>query len=237
MKILGIDTSGNTGSVAIVADGVVLGEYSMNNKKTHSQTLMVMIDELFKLTETSIRDMDAFAVSMGPGSFTGLRIGSTTAKGFGLALDKPLISVSTIKAMAYNYYGTAKRVCPIMDARRGQVYCGVYTFDDKGSNEILEPSAMAIEELVDILNKSDEEIIFLGDGVPVHKEKIDELILCKHEFAYGNNSLQRGASVALLGEEMYAQGIFENADEHSPVYLRVSQAERERQEKLGNITQ
>lgn len=234
MKILGVDTSGNTGSVAISMDGVILGEYTMNNKKTHSQTLMVMVDELCKLTETAISEIDAFAIAKGPGSFTGLRIGSATVKGFGLALNKPVVGVSTIEALAYNYYGSEKYICPIMDARRGQVYCGIYKFENDICEEILEPSAMSIEELIEIIGKEGYDVLFLGDGVPVHKEIITKSLGDNCAFAFGNNALQRGASVALLAERKYLAGEVETADEHAPIYLRVSQAERERIEKQGS---
>lgn len=233
MKILGIDTSGNTGSVAVCRDGVVLGEYTMNFKKTHSQTLMVMVDSLLKLIETDITEIDAIAISEGPGSFTGIRIGSATAKGFGLALNKPLINVSTLEAMAFNLRDVKCNICSIMDARRGQVYCGIYKFDKDKAQTILEPSAMAMEELADIINETKEEVIFLGDGVPVHKELIEAKVNVPFSFACGNNNLQRGSSVALLGEKLYKDGNCVTASEHSPVYLRVSQAERERAERLG----
>lgn len=235
MNILAMDTSGNTGTVAVLKDGVILGEYTINYKKTHSQTLMVMIDELLKMTESTIDEMDAFAVSKGPGSFTGLRMGSATAKGFGLATGKPVIGVSSIAAMAYNFYASNSLICPIMDARRGQVYTGLYSFEDGKFNELLEPSAMAIEELIDYImqnNKDNKAVIFLGDGVPVHKETINEKLSISHEFAYGNNNLQRASSLALLAGEMFEKGQYENAADHAPVYLRVSQAERERMEKL-----
>lgn len=233
MKILGIDTSGNTGTVAVVQDGIVLGEYTMNFKKTHSQTLMVMVDQLLKLVETDISEIDAFAISEGPGSFTGIRIGSATAKGFGLALNKPLINVPTLMAMAYNFEESSKLICPIMDARRGQVYCGIYRFDKGEIIEIMPQSAMAMEELINLINGKNGDVIFLGDGVPVHKDLIEAKLVNKYTFAAANNNLQRGSSVALLGEILYKNGESVSADEHAPIYLRVSQAERERAERLN----
>ena len=128
MRILGIESSSLVASVAIVTDDVVTAEYTVNLKKTHSQTLLPMIDQMMGLLEVELDTVDAIAVSGGPGSFTGLRIGSATGKGLGLALNKPLIHVPTMDAMAYNLYGANALICPIMDARRSQVYTGLYRF-------------------------------------------------------------------------------------------------------------
>ena len=114
MKILALDSSGLVASVAVVEDEKLLAEYTVNYKKTHSQTLLPMLDEIGKMIDLDLSTIDAIAVAAGPGSFTGLRIGSATAKGLGLALDKPLIAVPTVDALAYNLYGTDKLVCPIM---------------------------------------------------------------------------------------------------------------------------
>ena len=128
MRVLAIDSSGLTATVAIVEDDQTIAEYTTNYKKTHSQTLLPMIDEMVKMVDADLASIDAIAVSGGPGSFTGLRIGSATAKGLGLALDKPLIHVPTVEAMAYSMYGCEDIICPIMDARRKQVYTGLYSF-------------------------------------------------------------------------------------------------------------
>ena len=132
MRILALDSSGLVASVAVAeADGKeeqLIAEYTVNYKKTHSQTLLPMLDEVAKMTELDMESIDAIAVAAGPGSFTGLRIGSATAKGLGLALNKPLIAVPTLEGLAYNLCGTEAVVCPIMDARRGQVYTVIYEF-------------------------------------------------------------------------------------------------------------
>ena len=128
MKILGLDSSGLVASAAIVEDNTLLAEYTTNYKKTHSQTLLPMLAELQKMIELDMESIDAIAIAAGPGSFTGLRIGAATAKGLGLALDKPLVEVPTLEGLAYNLCGTDKLVCPLMDARRNQVYTGVYEF-------------------------------------------------------------------------------------------------------------
>ena len=133
MRILALDSSGLVASVAVVEDGAVddqvIAEYTVNYKKTHSQTLLPMLDEIVKMTELDLHTVDAIAVAGGPGSFTGLRIGSATAKGLGLALEKPLIHIPTLEGLACNLCGIADVVCPIMDARRQQVYTGIYYFE------------------------------------------------------------------------------------------------------------
>ena len=129
MLLAAIESSGLVASVAFMTEDKLIGEYTTNFKKTHSQTLLPMFDEVVRMTGIRLEDLDAIVVSGGPGSFTGLRIGAATAKGLGLALDKPLISVPTVDALAYNLYGTQQVICPIMDARRQQVYTGLYTFE------------------------------------------------------------------------------------------------------------
>ena len=147
MKILGIDSSGLVASVALVQDDIKVAEYTVNYKKTHSQTLMLMLDEIVKMTELDLEDIDAIAVAAGPGSFTGLRIGAATVKGLGMALDKPVISVPTCHGLAYNLWGTDGVVCPIMDARRNQVYTGIYEFSGEEMNCLMEQDAMDIKSL------------------------------------------------------------------------------------------
>ena len=117
MKVLGIDSSGMVASVAVVEDDILFAEYTVNYKKTHSQTLLSMLSEIGDMISLDLNSLDAIAVAAGPGSFTGLRIGSATAKGLGLALDKPIIPVPTVDGLAYDLWGTDKIVCPLMDAR------------------------------------------------------------------------------------------------------------------------
>ena len=240
MKILALDSSGLVASVALVEDDNMLGEYTVNYKKTHSQTLLPMLDEVAKMIDLDLNSIDAIAVAAGPGSFTGLRIGSATAKGLGLALDKPLIHIPTLEGLAYNLCGIADVVCPIMDARRGQVYAGIYEFDGQKLHILEDQMAVPIEELGEKLKKYLKEgrrVTFLGDGVPVHKAKITEEILPGEAvtFAPANMNRQRAASVGTLGMQYYKEGKIETAMEHEPDYLRVSQAERERKERLGNV--
>lgn len=236
MKILAIDSSGLVASVAVAEDDNLLGEYTMNYKKTHSQTLLPMLEQLASMIELDLHTVDAIAVSGGPGSFTGLRIGSATAKGLGLALDKPIVNVPTVDALAMNLWGTDKLVCPLMDARRQQAYTGVYEFQ-KGQLTILVPQCVVeIPEIVTKLNELHRKVIFLGDGCPVFAEYLAENCKVPYSFAPAHMNRQRAASVAVLGAQMYARGQIESAAEHKPEYLRLSQAERERQEHARDFT-
>ena len=240
MRILALDSSGLVASVAVVdgsgLEAQTIAEYTVNYKKTHSQTLLPMLDEVARMTELELDSIDAIAVAAGPGSFTGLRIGSATAKGLGLALDKPLIHIPTLEGLAYNLCGTDHIVCPIMDARRGQVYTGIYEFDNDRLIVLEDQMAVGIEELGQRLHSYDRKVVFLGDGVPVFKEALMEQIMAGREIAFAPAHLnrQRAAAVGALAIRYYREGKMETAAEHQPDYLRVSQAERERKERLGH---
>ena len=232
MRILGIESSSLVASAAVVENEVTLAEYTVNYKKTHSQTLLPMIDEMMRLLDMEPSAVDAIAVSGGPGSFTGLRIGSATAKGLGLALKKPLIHVPTLDAMAYGLFGASGLICPMMDARRQQVYTGIYRFEER-FEIVMEQSALAVADLAERLNALGERVIFLGDGVPVYEKQLAETLTVPYCFAPAHVNRQRAASVAALGAVYFAEGKTETAAEHKPDYLRKSQAEREREEKEG----
>ena len=231
MKILGLDSSGIVASVAIVEDDALIAEYTVNYKKTHSQTLLPMLDEIAKMTELDLNSIDAIVVAAGPGSFTGLRIGSATAKGLGLALKKPLIAIPTVEGLAYNLYDISGLICPIMDARRKQVYTGIYRFTDHQLKVVEDQMAVPMETVIEKLNQYGEAVTFLGDGVSVFHELIAEKMTVPYSFAPAHVNKQRAAAVAALGEIYYRQGKTETAMEHVPDYLRVSQAERERAER------
>lgn len=230
MKILGIDSSGLVASVAIVEDNDLKGEYTVNYKKTHSQTLLPMLDEVARMIELDLNTIDAIAVSGGPGSFTGLRIGSATAKGLGLALNKPLIHIPTVDALAYNLIGHRDMVCPLMDARRNQTYTGLYRFDGNKMQIVKPQCAVGIDEIISEINKIGEAVVFLGDGVAVFENYIKENCQVPYSFAPAHVNKQRAGAVAALGLIYYENGQTETAVEHKPDYLRLSQAERERLE-------
>jgi len=231
MKILAIDSSGLVATVGLYSDGVMIAEYTTNFKKTHSQTLLPMIDEIVTMVGIELSELDAIAVSAGPGSFTGLRIGSSTAKGLGLVLNIPIISVPTVDGLAYNMCMSDKLICPIMDARRNQVYTELYEFEKEHMITVKEQVPTGIEEIIEEINAIGKPVVFLGDGVPVHREKIEQSMKVEYSFAPAHMALQRAGAVAVLAEQYYKAGRYEEAAEHKPVYLRLSQAERELQEK------
>ncbi|MDO4266050.1 MAG: tRNA (adenosine(37)-N6)-threonylcarbamoyltransferase complex dimerization subunit type 1 TsaB [Eubacteriales bacterium] len=265
MVILGIEASGLVASAAVWEDGVLRAEYTINNKLTHSQTLLPMIEAMLSLSETALDCVDAIAVSEGPGSFTGLRIGAATAKGLALAKDIPVIGISSLRALSENEADSGMLVVPLMDARRGQVYCGAW----QDGKEIISERAVPIEELIGTLRqalpdgsageKTAPAVLFLGDGVPVHKETILKTADFPCRFASAGNARQRAASVAELGAADYAAWLSENgfsaeeakalgadrlsglgkfsgsvmnSDEFVPKYLRKPQAEREKEAGL-----
>ena len=243
MKVLAIESSGLTASVAVVEETRTVAEYTVDYKKIHSQTLLPMIDEVVRMTDLDLSEINAIAVSGGPGSFTGLRIGSATAKGLGLALDKPLIHVPTVDGLAYQVYGCRDIICPIMDARRNQVYTGIYTFSasagkKEGTREV-DPvfqvlrmqMAIAVEDLIRRLNNYNRPVVFLGDGVPVYREMLSAGLKVPYSFAPSYMNRQRAAVVGALGIRYYQAGKYETAMEHQPEYLRQSQAERERAQR------
>ena len=222
MRILAIESSAVTASVAILEDDTLVAEYTINHKMTHSQTLLPMIDEIFSMVQLKPDDVDVIAVSKGPGSFTGLRIGAATGKGIALALDKKMVAVPTLAAMAYNLYGDSRYICPVMDARRKHLYSGIYTFD--GEKLVTVRDVNLAEELVGL----DGQVVLVGDGVDVAGDVLKEQLGDKCILAPAHIKTQRAGSVALLAKQMADNGQYTDADGLKPDYLRPSQAEREK---------
>ena len=237
MKVLAIDSSGLVATVAVVEDNELLAEYTTNYKKTHSQTLLPMLEHVREMIDLDLNTVDYLAVAAGPGSFTGLRIGSATVKGLGLALNKPVVEVPTLEGLAYNLCGTNHLVCPLMDARRNQVYTGIYEFEAEEHTwqmkTVKEQCAVDVAEIIAECNKLGRPVIFLGDGVPVYEAKIAELCQVPYTFAPAGMNRQRAAAVAALAVKYAGEGKVVSAAEHAPEYLRKSQAEREREEANG----
>ena len=237
LKILGIDSSGMVASVAIVDEDIVIAEYTMNHKRTHSETLLPMIDEIVRTSEIKLEELDAIAIASGPGSFTGLRIGAATAKGLALAINKPIIPVKTCEGLAFNMWGADGVICPIIDARRSQVYTGLYTVMGN-VDVIMDQEPMDIHELVKKVNSVcggveglPRQITFLGDGVPIYESVIWDQIEVPCKMAPASMNRQRGASIAAYGELLFKERRYVDADDFAPEYLRKSQAERVREEK------
>lgn len=231
MKILVLESSGLVASVALMEENSMICEFTMNHKKTHSQTLLPMVDEMMKITGFDKKELDAIAISKGPGSFTGLRIGSATAKGLAQALNIPVVSVSSLEGLAANLYGTTDLICPIMDARRSQVYAGIFQYEGDRLAVRMEDDALSVADLISILNEKGEPVIFLGDGVPVYEKLLKEGLKVPFRFAPSHMNRQRAGAVGVLAVQYYKEGRVESSREHKPEYLRKSQAERELMEK------
>lgn len=240
MKILGIDSSGLVASAAIVTEDTLMAEFTINNKQTHSQTLLPMIEQVVEMSGIELADLDAIAVAAGPGSFTGLRIGSSTAKGMALALKKPIVPVPTLEGMAYRMVMAEGIICPMMDARRNQVYTGIYQMQGERLICIQNQTAADVLEVAERINQLGCKVNLLGDGVPVYRKLLEENLTVPYQFAPLHLNRQSAAAVAALGAIYLEEGKVESAAEHRPVYLRQSQAERERAERLrreGAVTE
>ena len=231
MKILAIDSSSIAGSVALLEDGEIKYEDISHDKRTHSETLLPMIAKLKEESGLDLSTIDAIAITGGPGSYTGLRIGSATAKGLGLALDKPIINVPTMEALAYNVVGSEYLVCPMMDARRERVFTGLYKFNDGKLEVVKDQCVLTIDELV---SEIDEPVLFLGDGVDAYKEMLDEKVKVEHFFAPEEENSVKASSFVKLAKVFFDDGKCESANDHKPDYLMLSQAERELKEKQND---
>ena len=233
MKILAIEASGPVAGCALWEDGTLTAEYSVQYKKKHSQSLVPMLDEMREMIDLDLSGIDFIAVTSGPGSFTGLRIGAATVKGLGLALDKPVLPVPTVDSLACNLYGTDRLICPLMDARRQQVYTGIY--ENRDGLNVLHPQCVtALADIAEELNQLGREVIFLGDGVPVNEKALEDLMKVPYYLAPAHLNRQRAATTAVRAAQIYeekGENALVSSDDFRPEYLRVPQAEREHGEK------
>ena len=227
MRILAIDTSGMAASAAVMNDDNLIGEWFIHHKKTHSQTLMPIIDQLLKAVELHPADIDLFAVSIGPGSFTGLRIGTAVIKGMAQALDKPVIGVPTLDGLAYNLPLYQGIICPIIDARRNNVYTSIYRFEESALVRQEDYLILEVDKLLEIVNAQKGTPVFLGDGVLKYRDYIIKGVEGRADFAPGNLLLQRASSIAMAALERVKRDGPQTFAELTPMYLRPSQAERE----------
>ena len=223
MKVLGIDTATMMGSIGLIDDEGAIAEYSLNIRATHSERLMPAIDRLLKDSGIMPKDIDGFAVSIGPGSFTGLRIGLATVKGFAMGCNKPVAAVSTLEALAFNLAYAEYLICPILDARRNEVYSALFKSDGKGGMKRLVQD-MAID-MQTFLREYDEDIIFLGDAVDIYRERILDILKDRAHFAPKNRNMPSGVSVAELGLKKIRDGKAVDPSGLAPFYIRRSEAE------------
>ncbi len=232
MLILAFESSAAAASVALCRDGHLLSQYSQCTALTHSRTLLPMAEDLLKNAETALADVDLFAVAHGPGSFTGIRIGVSTVKGLAWALDKPCVGVSTLESMAWQGLAAGGLVCPVMDARRQQVYNALFRIQDGRPVRLTPDRAVSLEELAGELRRLEEPAFLLGDGCAVAAAYLEGAAL---PFRQAPENLRWQSA---WGVAMAAAGKTPGtADELLPVYLRLSQAERERQARLARESQ
>ena len=227
MLILALESSAKAASVALMQDAELLAQYSQCSGLTHSRTLLPMVEDMFKNTDKKLADVDFIAVAHGPGSFTGIRIGVSTVKGLAWASDKKCVGVSTLAAMAWHGAAAGGLVCPVMDARRSQVYNALFEIKDGAPERLCRDRAIALSELAAELKGYDREVLLVGDGARLSFDYLTaEGISCR---IAPQNLLYQSA----WGVGMEALRIEPGtADDLLPVYLRLSQAERERQARL-----
>lgn len=232
MLVLSVDSSSNAASVAIISEDKLIGEITLNDKKQHSVLLMSLIDELLKSNNLTIKDIDAYVISKGPGSFTGLRIGMATIKGLAMGTKKPCISISTLDGLAYNVNTFSGIICPIMDALRGNVYTCLFKSQKGKLEKLIDYSVLSVDELKTKLEELNEEVIFIGDGCDKFKDFFKEnLENCN--FAPNHCNFARASALGELGINLLKEGLSEDINTFAPLYLRKSQAEREYDKKMG----
>ena len=228
MLILAFESSARAASVALVEDGRLISQYSQCSGLTHSRTLLPMAEDMLKNAELSLDKVDLFAVAHGPGSFTGIRIGVSTVKGLAWAADKPCVGVSTLEAMAWHGLAAGGLVCPVMDARRSQVYNALFKVENGRPVRLCEDRPIALSQLAEELRDLNAPAFLIGDGAELAEKYLREQgLACT--VAPENLRWQSAWGVAMAAMDKTPG----NADALLPVYLRLSQAERERQERLA----
>jgi tRNA threonylcarbamoyladenosine biosynthesis protein TsaB len=225
LKILSVETSAVSASAAICDGDVILGEFFNNTRQTHSQTLMPMVQALLSICKISINEIDIFAVSAGPGSFTGVRIGVSAVKGMAMVHSKPCVAVSTLEAIANNLNGQNCIACTVMDARCNQVYNALFDITESSISRLTEDRALTINDLKKEIEICKKNIILVGDGAELcynNMQEMHNIFLAPEHLMY-----QHASAVGLLGAEYFKSGKALQASELLPFYLRLPQAERE----------
>ena len=234
MKILAFDTSAKTASVAVCDGGNILGVSNIDNGLTQSELLLPMAEALLSQLKMSFADVELYAVTVGPGSFTGVRIGVSTVKGLAFGRDIPCAPVSTLEALAENAAGLTGLIVPCMDARRGQFYTATFAATGEGISRMTPDRAISAEELAEELRSYEGDIYITGDGYDVAHKLLTSLGVKLAVTPYLLRS-QNAVSIARVAEKMYAQGLCVSERELAPSYLRLPQAERERLERENKI--
>ena len=225
MIILSIDSSTPVAGIAVSSGRELLGEITLNTKNTHSEKLMPLVQQLLDELELTVKDLDAIAVTQGPGSFTGLRIGMATAKGLAQGADKQLIAVPTLDCLAENLVHYPGIVCPIMNAQKKQVYTAIYRSGRDGMERLSDYQAIAVEQLAEQLKALDEDVWFVGDGVTAFGDVFAQLLGDRCRFADGHQILPRAGALAMLAARRAEQQQFDDLYQAELIYIRKSEAE------------
>lgn len=235
MKIFAIESSAKSASVALISDGELLGEFYIHTKLTHSETLMPMAEALFQNTRVPLEQVDAFAVSAGPGSFTGIRIGVAAIKGMAMATSKPCVAVSTLEAIGENYREQEALVCAVMDARCNQVYNALFDCAKGRVTRLCQDRALSIEELFAELAQTpayqEKKIVFVGDGAKLCFDRLQGRL--EAQIAPELLRYQKASNVAFAALRKAENETLLTASELMPVYLRLPQATRELNKRKG----
>lgn len=229
MKLLALDTSSITTTVALLDGDRIMGEYSLNYRKDHSEKLMPMVEELLKGCKVKPREIDVFAVSLGPGSFTGLRIGIATMATMAQALGKKVVGVPTLKALAYNLYNIDGLICPIIDAQRDSVYTALYKWIDGEMVELMDQQIINIDDLVHILKEKKEKIYFVGDGLERFSQNLKDGLHRQFLIPPSKLIIPSASSVAEVAKIQMGKGIIMDI---APIYMRKSGAEVQYEKKM-----
>ena len=235
MLTFGIDTCCMASTAALVDDRVLVAQMVTNRKKTHSEMMMPQIEQMFKSAEIDPMEVDVFAAAVGPGSFTGVRIGVATAKAMAQAAGKPCVAVSTLEALAHSSRFFDGIVSPILDARRGQVYNALFDSKKGSLLRLTEDRALALEDLIMELKTIDRDVIFMGDGVLAFEDEVRLALGERAFFSPKTTSMNLGGAVAEIGARIYKNGGGITYGELVPSYIRLSQAERDLLEKNKNL--
>ena len=231
MYILGIETSTRTGSVAVVSEDGVIAQYSLNIEVTHSERLMSTVDRVLKDTGLAVADFGGFAVAIGPGSFTGLRIGLSTVKGLAFATGNPVAAVPTLQALARNLPYAAYPVCPMLDARKNEVYAALYQFDGADLVQVMPEAAIPIKELE---KRISGKVLFTGEAAQIYHAEIEKQFGDRAFFAPLSAALPSAATVAEIGLDMIKNGKQADPDSLTPLYIRRPEAEVAWEKRLSS---
>jgi tRNA threonylcarbamoyladenosine biosynthesis protein TsaB len=234
-NVLGIDSSSIVTTIAVVNEEKLMSEYIVNNKKTHSEKMMVVLKKVLDDLGITVNDLDVIGVAKGPGSFTGIRIGMACAQGIAHVLNKPMVGVNTLDGLAYNLMGNKDLICPVINAQRQELYTSLYCYKDGELERLWEYKLIKADKLVKELSNLNKKVVTLGDGLPLLKKALVENDLSVENIvpAHPVFSMPRASSIAAVALKEYAQGNSQDCFSVKPFYIRKSNAEEKWEERHG----